>query len=200
MLMQVKGERDMKLSHPFEWFSESGQKRAFVLWAALALLAMASLQVLGGPLKTEAAPMGIISFEFAGELSKAQSMVKSWGEQGQVYAGLNLGLDYLFMVAYATAIGLGCVLASRPWAKRVAFLASVGLVLSWGQLLAASLDAVENYALIRVLLGSTEELWPLVARWCAIVKFLLVGAGLVYVLSGAALAIVGARSSREGRN
>ena len=83
----------MKGRHPFEWLSESGQKRAFVAWTVLALVVMASLQVLGGPLKTEAAPMGIVSFELAGEISRAQSMIESWGQQGQVYAGLNLGLD-----------------------------------------------------------------------------------------------------------
>jgi len=187
----------MKLRHPFEWLSESGQKRAFVAWTGLALVVMASLQALGGPLKTEVAPMGIISFEFAGEISKSQSMVESWGQQGQVYAGLNLGLDYLFLVAYASAIGLGCVLVSRSWVKRVAFVAWVGIGLSWGQWLAALLDGAENYALIQLLLGSAGELWPVLARWCAVVKFLLVGAGLVYVILGAVLVMGWGRRGRE---
>jgi len=99
----------VKRRHPFEWLSESGQKRVFVAWVVLTLVVMASLQVLGGPLKTEVAPMGIISFEFAGEISEAKAYSESWGPQGRVYAGLNLGLDYLFLVAYASAIGLGCV-------------------------------------------------------------------------------------------
>jgi len=187
----------MKIWLPFEWLSESGQKRAFVAWVVLTLVVMVSLQVLGGPLKTEAAPMGIISFELAGELSKAQGMIASWGQQGQVYAGLNLGLDYLFMVAYASAIGLGCVLVSRSWVKKVAFVAWVGAVLSWGLWLAALLDAIENYALIRLLLGSAGELWPALARWCAILKFLLVGVGLVYILLGAILVMVVGRRAQE---
>jgi hypothetical protein len=180
----------MKIWPPFEWLSESGQKWAFVAWVVLTIVVMVSLQVLGGPLTTEAAPMGIISFELAGDISKSQSMVESWGQQGQVYAGLNLGLDYLFMVAYASAIGLGCVLVSRSWAKKVAFVASVGAVLSWGQWLAALLDAVENYALIRLLLGSADKLWPVLAQWCAVPKFLLVGAGLVYIILGAILVMI----------
>jgi hypothetical protein len=48
---------------------------------------------------------------------------------------------------------------------------------------------VENYALIRVLLGSPSALWPAVARWCAIPKFLLVAAGLVYLLVGVVAAL-----------
>ena len=187
----------MKLRHPFVWFSETGQKRAFVPLVVLTLVVMASLQVLGGPLRTEAAPSGIVSFEFAGEISKARSMVESWGEQGRVYAGLNLGLDYLFLVSYASAIGLGCVLVGRSLAKRAPFLGGLGVALSWGLWLAALLDVMENLSLTQVLLGSAEEGYPVVARWCAIPKFLLVGAGLVYVLAGAILALAWRRRGRE---
>ena len=94
----------MKLRHPFEWLSEPGQKIAFISLFILTLVVMASLQVLGKPLSTDVAPMGIVSFEFAGELALAQGMIESWGPEGQVYAGLNLGLDYLFLVAYGSAI------------------------------------------------------------------------------------------------
>jgi len=151
---------------------------------------MVSLNALGGPLNTEVAPLGIVSFELAGELSLAQSMVESWGQTGQVYAGLNLALDYVFLVAYSSSIALGCVLVARSLSRRGEFLPSVGVVLAWAQLGAAMLDAVENYALIRVLLGSQQILWPTVARWCAIPKFLIVAAGLVYVGVGAILAVV----------
>jgi len=180
----------MKGRHPFIWLSESGQNRAFIPFVVLTLLVMASLQVLGGPLKTETAPAGIVSFEFAGETRSAQSMVESWGELGRVYAGLNLGLDYLFLVSYASAIGLGCVLVGRRTFRWVPWVGWLGIGLSWGLWLAALLDAVENYALVRVLLGSAAEGFPLLARWCAIPKFLLVGAGLVYILVGAGLIAV----------
>ena len=127
----------MRLRHPFEWLSAAGQKRAFILLLVLTLAVMVSLQMLGGPLKTDVAPSGIVSFELAGELSLAQSMVDSWGRTGQVYAGLNLGLDYLFLVAYAGAIGLGCVLVARNLAERVEFLSLIGVMLAWGQFGAA---------------------------------------------------------------
>ena len=56
---------------------------------------------------------------------------------------------------------------------------------SWAIFGAALLDSVENYALIQVLLGTEQSIWPAVARICAIPKFLIVGLGLLYVLLGA---------------
>jgi hypothetical protein len=183
----------MNLRHPFEWLSEPGQKTAFISLFILTLVVMASLQVLGGPLNTDVAPMGIVSFEFAGELALARRMAESWGPMGRVYAGLNLGLDYLFLVAYGSAISLGCVLAARGFAQRVRVLSGVGVVLAWAQFAAALLDAVENYALIRVLLGVEQAIWPVLARWCAMPKFIIVALGLVYVIVGALTAIAGSR-------
>ena len=187
----------MATRHPFDWLSASGQKRAFIVLLALTLVVMASLNALGGPLNTEVAPLGIVSFELAGELSLAQSMVESWGQTGQVYAGLNLGLDYLFLAAYSSCIALGCVLVTRGLSRRVEFLSFTGGLLAWAQSGAALLDAIENYALIQVLLGSQQALWPVVARWCAIPKFLIVAPGLVHVGVGAVLTVV-AKAHRSG--
>jgi hypothetical protein len=174
--------------HPFRWLSEPSQKSVFWFLFVFTIVLLVSMQVLGAPLNTEAAPAGIVTFEFARTLTAAQVIMDSWGGEGQVYAGLNLGLDYLFMAAYGLAIGLGCVLVARGLAERVKFLTPVGVVLAWGSLLAALLDALENYALIRVLLGSTNELWPVVAYWCAVPKFIIVAIGLLYIILGAVIA------------
>ncbi len=179
----------MKQPHPFLWLSEPGQKWAFIATAVVAVLVMASLQVLGGPLKTEAAPGGIISYEFARDLEGASRILASWGPEARVFAGLNLGLDYLFMVAYACAIGLGCVLVARRLGRWSRGLAVLGVVLSWGQWIAALLDATENYALIRLLLGSERALWPALAYGCALPKFLIVGVGILFVVLGGILSI-----------
>jgi hypothetical protein len=150
-------------------------------------------------LRTESAPLGIISYEFAGDLDRAREMVRSWGERGQVYAGLNLGLDYLFIPLYVLTIGLGCGLVAAGMEKGSGSLAGVGLVLSWGQVGAGSLDALENFALIRVLLWAENDFWPALARWSAILKFALVVAGIVYLLSGAMVnVILGGRQGRQG--
>ncbi len=44
------------------------------------------------------------------------------------------------------------------------------------------LDALEDYGLIRVLLGTRIESWSIVARISATGKFALVGLALLYVL------------------
>lgn len=180
----------MKLRNPFEWLPFREQSRAFVLLLVLTLVVMVALQVLGGPLKTDAAPSGIVSFELAGTLPVAQKIIESWGQTGRVYAGLNLGLDFLFIAAYASCIALGCVLVARALAPRVAMLSPVGALLAWALLLAGLLDSIENYALINLLLGSQQAAFAAIAQWCAIPKFLIVGLGILYVLVGAVAALM----------
>ena len=180
----------MSLRHPFAWLPASVQKPAFIVLAVAAVLLMAALQVLGAPLKTDAAPAGIVSFEVAGDLTSAQAILGSWAGTGQVYAGLQLGLDFLFIVAYTGAIALGCALCAQALQDRGWRFAPLGLTLSWALFVAGLLDCIENYALIQLLVGGQDALLPLVARWCAIPKFAIVAAGLVYVVAaGLAVAI-----------
>ena len=174
----------MRFRHPFEWLSPRGQNTAFVAFFLLAIVLMVTLQALGNPLATDTAPAGIVSFELAGDLTTAGRIIDSWGSAGRVYAGLNLGVDFLFLVTYSGAIALGCALAARVLTSMSSFLGTMGIALSWGQFAAALLDAVENIALIRLLLGSQQAAWPVVARWCALPKFALVAAGLLYVIMG----------------
>ena len=127
------------------------------------MLAVALMLVLQGfdrPLRTAAAPQGIVSFGLAGNQAVAQEILASWDSTARVYAGLSLGLDYLFMAAYATAISLGCVWAVRSL-RLPRWLGGLGIFLAWGQFVAAGLDAVENVALIQQLLGAQAAAWPL---------------------------------------
>jgi len=172
---------------PFQWISDSALKPALAVSSLATLALMATLNALGATLRTEASPAGIVSFEFAGSLPAAQRMMDSWGETGRIYAGLNLGLDYLFLVAYPFSIGLACVMVSRRLHTRGGGISRLGIGLAWGQGAAGLLDALENYGLIRVLLGTQIEAWPTIARLAATGKFILVALGLLYVLVGLAL-------------
>jgi hypothetical protein len=180
----------MNIRHPFAWLSATGQKRAFLGVFVITLAAMMSMNIIGHPLVNETAPQGIVSFEFAGTVDAAHRMMESWGPQGRISAGLSLGFDYLFLVVYALCIALGCVLISRVMQYRVKIFVPLGVILAWAQFLAAILDAIENYALIRVLLGSTVDLWPALARLCAGPKFLIVSAGLLYIIIGLILSFI----------
>jgi hypothetical protein len=175
----------------------SRQAHVFFLLLGLTLVLMISLQVIGGPLQTNAAPSGIVSYELAGNLVNARNMLDSWGSEGQVFAALSLGLDYLFLVAYSVTIALGCRIVVGNLHPRFAPLIRLGLLLSWAQFLAALLDALENYALIRVLLGSENALWPPTALWSAVPKFALVGLGILYILAGAVMTLIPANRAAQ---
>lgn len=170
----------MPPSHPFLRLPPATQRRALAPLVVATLALTAVLQVIGRPLQTPAAPLGIVSFELAGTLADAQAMVDSWNHNAQLHAAFSLGLDYLYMPLYAVAIALACVRAAGTSLRMPAAAASLGLLLAWGMGPAALLDAVENIALWQVLQGSTVAAWPPIARWCAIVKFALVIAGLLY--------------------
>jgi hypothetical protein len=174
----------MNIHHPFAWLSETAQKRAFLGVFVFTLAAMMCMNIIGHPLITATAPQGIVSFEFAGTFDAAHRMMESWGPKGLISAGLSLGFDYLFLMVYSLCIALGCVLVARAMQHRVKIFVIIGALLAWAQFLAAILDAIENYALIRVLLGANADLWPSLARLCAGPKFLIVTLGLLYIISG----------------
>lgn len=183
--------------HPFAWIAGSARKPGFWLFALLAVAAMIVLQVLGGPLKTAPAPAGIVSYELAGSLANTEAILSSWDAVARVYAGLNLGFDYLFVAAYVVAIGLGCVLVGEALGPRGRGLAAAGGLLAWAVLLAGVLDGIENYALIALLLGAGAGGLSALARYCAIPKFLIVLAALLYVVVGALVSAIG-RGARTG--
>ena len=151
---------------------------------ALTILVIIGMQISGGPLVTEAAPGGIITFELIGTFEGSQSIINSWQGRTMTYAGINMGLDFLFLTLYGITIALGCLLISERLPVQWEKLKQVGTWLAAGVLFAAFLDIIENIALIRLLVGSQNEILPVMAKWAAIPKFFLVLLSLVYVLGG----------------
>ena len=188
--------------HPFEWIQPTARARVFSLSTVAAIIILVALQISGAPLKTEAAPAGIISYEFAGSIEAAQLIILSWQPEVSAWAGFNLGLDYLFLVAYALAISLGCILLSQKLSLAGIRGGSILVALAWGLILAAVLDAVENFALLQTLFGSQSSVWPVLAAWCAGPKFILVLLGLMgLAVGGSALAVNRFRApSAEGKS
>ena len=178
----------MDIRHPFEWLPESEQQAAFWTLFAVTVVVIGFIQIVSSPLITDVAPQGIISFEFAGDLPNAEKIIDSWGQEERIYAGLSLGLDYLFLVLYSCTIALGCILAARGMS--IELFIKAGVVFAWAQFAAALLDCTENFALIKLLLGSGEAAWPRLAFWCAGPKFFIVGVGIVYVVIGAVVFLI----------
>ncbi len=169
------------MKNPVDWVPAPKRKGAFIAALAWALVLMAISQVINAPLRTPAAPAGIVSFELARTPANAQAMVASWDARAQLFAALGLGFDYLFMPSYAFAIALACLLAAG---RQKGWFAAPGAWLGWGVFLAAIFDALENIGLWHSLLGPVSSLWPAVSFWCATFRFTLILLGIVYGLIG----------------
>jgi hypothetical protein len=172
------------LRHPFGWISESAQGPALALLAVLLVVLSIALSAVGAALFSEAAPQGIVSYEFAGTAVGAERILGSWPALARQRAMLSLGLDYLYLLVYPAFISLACVRVSRRLEGLRPGVARFGMRLSWAVLAAAPLDAIENAALIQLLLAGPSEIWARVAWWCAGPKFALVILGLVFALLG----------------
>jgi len=164
--------------HPFAWVDERSEGTLLAVLAVLGVVLSAALVRIGAPLVTDAAPSGIVSFEFAGSAAGARAILDSWTPLAREHAMLSLGLDYLYLAVYPAFISLACVWTARRIAPRT------GLALAWAVLLAAPLDAVENAALVWMLVQGPGDAAAAVAWACALPKFALVFAGLGYAAAG----------------
>ena len=173
--------------YPFMGLSNKKRKNVFLLMLISTLSIMAILYMVGKPLENRQAPYGIISFELAGTVSQVSEILSSWDANARIQAGFSLGFDYLYMVFYSITIALACVWAGKDLGKRGPILFVIGILLAWGQFLAAGIDAVENLALTKMLFGVVQVPWPEVARVCALVKFSLILLGIVYAFFGLTL-------------
>jgi len=180
------------MQHPLEIIPAENRKRIFFTLLVLTLSLFAVFRVLDQPLRTPVAPNGIVSFELARTPEKAFQIMVSWEPvnfagpnifriKGYLYAAFGLGLDYLFMPVYALALAFGTLLAAG---KHAGWLMAIGAVAGYGAFAAALFDAVENYALWQVLLGAYDSAYPAIAAFCATVKFMLILAGVLYMVVG----------------
>jgi len=162
-----------------------------IFWVlfCLTLITIIGMQITGRPLKTDAAPSGIVTFELIGTLEGGQAIVNSWQNGKIIYAGINMGLDFLFLSLYSITIALACLLISKRLPDSWNLYKNFGLYLAVAVIIAGLLDIFENIALINILLGSENELLPLLAKWCAIPKFLIVIVAIFYVISGLFLSL-----------
>lgn len=180
------------MSYPFASLAPQPLRKLFYISLAATLVITIVINVVGEPLVTTLAPYGIVSFELAGTPERAKAIIESWDEQARLFAAFSLGFDYLYMLAYSMAIGLGCVSAAQAIRSMRWPLTALGIPLAWGMWLAALFDAVENLSLSLILLaGASSSIWPAVARLCALLKFGLLFLGLVYTFYGLVVGRVG---------
>jgi hypothetical protein len=131
---------------------------------------------------------GIISFEFAKDLSTSITILNSWDTLAKTAAGLSMGFDFLFLIVYALFISILIHQINNLLWKHSKFY-TLGVTLIWGVFFAAFFDIIENFALIKLLLGDLQQQWSSIAYYSATTKFLLVGLGTLFVLSNSILLV-----------
>lgn len=143
----------------------------------------------------EANGPGIVPFELSGGQDRADEILAEWGEDGRDAAREQLWIDYGFMLAYGSLLGLAAA-AVRDLSRRRGLqrLARVGRIAIWLGPLAACFDALENACLL-LTLGGAGAAFPLLATIFAACKFLLLAAAIAYLVAGLAASL----GSRLGR-
>lgn len=143
-------------------------KRLFWASLVLALISLVALGQVDSYLKTEASPLGVVSFELCAYTQSCSAIVASWQGVAQPMAGLSLGLDYLFMLTYPAAICFGLLLTATLVPSRLQRATVLAAYISW---LAGAADAAENYHLFQMLVGAQESLHAWAAGIAATIKF-----------------------------
>jgi hypothetical protein len=90
-----------------------------------------------------------------------------------------LGIDFLFIACYVTAIGLGCTAIAD---RTTGMLSRLGMLLAYLQLATGVVDSIENVSLIRLMISGFEPDVMGVARLATASKFAIPIAGLLYII------------------
>lgn len=185
------------MRHPLEFIPGPYRKRLFFIFLSLTALLFAVFRFLDQPLRTGAAPNGIVSFELAGDPVTARLITDSWKQTtlslsavaGQpnpdivnlpyLFAAFGLGIDYLFMPLYALVLAFGTLLTAH---RHQGAIRSLGAVASYAAFAATFFDAIENYALLHILSGEIQSGYPAIAASCAIIKFGMILFSVLYGL------------------
>lgn len=170
--------------HPLEFLPKNNRKPVFLVFLFLTILFFVIFRFLDTPLRTSAATGGIVSYELAGSVDASQAILDSWDANARLFAAFGLGFDYLFMPVYAFALSLGLLLAGNC---KAGWFHNFTAWMGWGALAAVLFDALENYALWKMLAEGVAVPFPEVAMVCATIKFSLLVIGLFAALIGAFL-------------
>jgi len=181
-----------RFEHPLKRWFDASLGPLFRVSLVLMLALGVVLAQLDTGLRSEVAPLGIISFELAGE--NAALMLASFSEAARRDALLIQGLDYLYLLLYSTTLASGALLVGRRLVDARPKFAALATPIAWMQTIAAISDAIENVPMILMLRsGMADPTGASISRIAAIIKFALVAIGLLYVLLGAALAALSSK-------
>lgn len=169
--------------HPFEAWSDELRRRWLLGSSIGTAIVFAPMAWIDSQLRTEASPLGIVSFELAGTALAAQRILDAWSEapRAAMLVAFQTGLDYLFLVAYGLVLSLACARATARIRPVSSGLASVGTLVTYLQAAAPVCDAVENGALFAMLLRYGTDPQAQVASAFALAKFGFIAMGLSFL-------------------
>jgi len=151
------------------------------LWTRAAIVGAAMI-LFDLPLRTAAAPNGVVSYELAWTGEHAAAMIASWTGIAAAAAWGSLLVDYLFMWSYAA---LFAALSHR------AFAGAAGTALAGASWAAGAFDAGENLALIQMYGWEASDRAAMTAGVFASIKFALLAVVVIAVVGAAVRRRVG---------
>lgn len=171
--------------HPFDYLTGS--------WRIVALVALVVLTIIVAlktrqPLK----PFSMVALELAANSEAAKIIIERWKkDDDSLVAARSLQYwDNYLILCYSTLLALVCVIIA-DWLYPLGSTANFhGKLLAWLMWVAGVLDYVENFAINKMLAGLIEDPWPKVSSLSASLKFMLLAAGVVYILSGILVRVV----------
>ena len=134
---------------------------------AVAVGLLIAITVLGLPLRTDAAPLGLVSLQLAASPDVAARMLDSWEFVMRPRVLWTHGLDLVLPFAYALAAGTAATRA----AARVASVGPSAQTAAGAVLVAAIADQMENVAMGLTILGAPSWGSMLVTLSSATIKF-----------------------------
>lgn len=139
-------------------------------------------------------PYRLVTLELAGDESVAGRIIGAWKDSNGLRLALDLQrLDTLFFIPlYTTLLALICVMVADWLYARGTLAHTQGILLAYAMWLAGVLDWVENYLMDKMLRAAlvvtadeaVKSSSPALATAFASFKFLIIGAGICYLLTG----------------
>ena len=155
------------MTGPFRLVPEPHRRAVQHTASAATVVLFAAILVLGLPLRTTAAPLGIVSLQLAAAPDAATAMIDSWTAVPRSRVLWAHGLDLVLPFAYALALGMAVTrAATRSAAAAPAAQLAAGAVIA-----AVVADQTENVAMFITLLLGPRWGSVLVTLAAATVKF-----------------------------
>lgn len=121
---------------------------------------------------------GIVCFELAGNLEASNVIIASWNQREILHlASFSLGFDYLFLVFYVLFLSFWTSILAEGFYK-ISSRWFANLIIGFF-IIAGVLDMIENYFLLSLLGDNPTEIASVIACYCASVKFILIGLGIL---------------------